>query len=374
VELLHPDVMIRQVEQLPADLRQRTALFDERVRTLLPPSLSSRVDRVFLTGDGDSHHAACAAEMAFETLAGIPCEPVSAHRFVHYGPLPTYHAASGGQALLIAASASGTTQAVVEAIEHAQRHGATTVALTGTPHSPAAQAADHALIVDLPNPERSPGIRTYQASLLGLLLSALRLAEARSRNHPAGPLRRELAALADAVEATAQAIKNPCQRLARELADAPVVTVAGSGPGYGTAQFAAAKIIEAAGVFAAGQDLEEWSHVERFAYPTDMPLFVLAPPGRSHHRAADLAAQAHTLGRRVIAVTPADDTAVTRHATTVLPVYGTVREEFSPLLYHLFADYTACYLAQHLARTPFQTGTGPGPRQTGGPGTAAQGR
>jgi glutamine---fructose-6-phosphate transaminase (isomerizing) len=292
--------------------------------------------------------------MAFETLAGVPCEPVSAYRFVRYGPLPTYHAASNGQALLIAASVSGTTQAVVEAIEHAQRHGATTIALTGTAHSPAAQAADHALIVDLPNPERSPGIRTYQASLLGLLLSALCLAEARRGNPPADPLRRELAGLADAVEATAQAVKDPCDRLARELADTPVAMVVGSGPGYGTAQFAAAKIIEAAGLFASGQDLEEWSHVERFACPSDMPVFVLAPPGRSHHRAAALAAQAHVLGRHVIAVTPADDTAVTRHARTVLPVHGTVREEFSPLLYHPFADYTACYLAQHLARTPFQ--------------------
>ncbi|GGZ70211.1 SIS domain-containing protein [Streptomyces bluensis] len=357
MEPLDPEVMIRQVAQLPADLRERTPLFDERVHALLPTSNWARIDHVFLTGDGDSYHASCAAEMAFETLAGIPCEPVSAHRFLHYGPLPTAAPVGPGrQVLLIATSASGTTKAVVEAIEHATKHGALTVAITGTPDSPVTQVADHALIVDLPNLERSPGIRTYQASLLGMLLTALRLAETRTPACPTDRLREELTGLADTVEATARAVRDRCRQVAGEIADAPVVTVVGSGPGYGTALFAAAKIIEASGVYAAGQDLEEWSHVERFAYPIDAPVVVIAPPGRSLPRAAALTGQAHRLGRRVIAVTATDDTAAFRHVHTVLPVHGTTREEFSPLLYHVFADYTACYLAQHLTRSPFQAG------------------
>ena len=128
----------------------------------------------------------------------------------------------------------------------------------------------------------------------------------------------------------------------------------GSGPSYGTALYSAAKMVEAAGIFSTGQDLEEWWHVERFAYPVDMPVFVIAPPGRSHWRAGDLAATARGLGRRVIAVTHADDTEVSRHAHAVLSVYGEVREEFSPLLYHLFASYVAAYVAERLGRCLFQ--------------------
>jgi glucosamine--fructose-6-phosphate aminotransferase (isomerizing) len=45
---------------------------------------------------------------------------------------------------------------------------------------------------------------------------------------------------------------------------------------------------------------------------------------------------------------------VTRHAHSVLPVYGEVREEFSPLLYHLFASYVASYVAERLGRSLFQ--------------------
>lgn len=355
MEPIDSQVMIRQVEQLSEDLRERVPVFEHRTRTLLTPSERVAVDSVFLIGNGDSYHASCATETAFETLAGIPCEPLSAHRFLRYGPLPTHRTSAGRRALLIATSASGTTRQVVQAIEHARGHGVLTVALTGTPDSPVTQEADRALIVDLPNSERSPGIRTYQASLLGMLLIALHLAETRPSHRATDPLRQELINLADAIDVTARGIKDRCRYLAHEIADAPVVMVVGSGPSYGTALFSAAKIIEASGVFAAGQDLEEWSHVERFAYPLDTPVFVIAPPGRSLSRAADLATQARSLGRRVIAITPEARTEVTRHAHTVLPVHGTVREEFSPLLFHLFAAYTACYLTKRLGRTPFQT-------------------
>src|SRR5438094_6579557 len=105
-------------------------------------------------------------------------------------------------------------------------------------------------------------------------------------------LHKVLAALADVVDATTDAIKGRCDEVARRIADTATMVMVGSGPSYGTALFSAAKVIEAAGIFASGQDLEEWWHVERFAYPADMPVFVIAPPGRSHWRAGDLAATA----------------------------------------------------------------------------------
>jgi glucosamine--fructose-6-phosphate aminotransferase (isomerizing) len=261
------------------------------------------------------------------------------------------------QTLVIATSASGGTKRVVQAIERARTAGALTIALTGTPNSAVSQAADRTIVVELPQKERSPGIRTYQASLLGMFLVAIELGETRNSyaQAEADSLHRELVALADTVEATTAAIKDRCREVADLIAATPVMVMVGSGPSYGTALFSAAKMVEAAGVFAAGEDLEEWWHVQRFAYPIDMPVFVIAPPGRSYWRAGDLAATARALGRRVIAVAHKDDTEVARHAHTVLSIQGEVREEFSPLLYHLFADYVASYVAARLGRSLFQS-------------------
>lgn len=354
--VLKPDVMIRQVEGLAGDLRTLTHAFAQQIRTVLTPSEWQAVNQVYLTGDGDSYHASCAAEMAFQTIADVPCEPLSAQRFLDYRVAWMRNAAPH-QTLVIATSASGGTKRVVQAIERAKEYGALTMALTGTPNSAVTQVADRSIVVELPQKERSPGIRTYQASLMGMFLVAIQLGEIRNvyPQDQADSLRQELAALADVVDATTIAIKDRCREVAETIADTPVMVMAGSGPSYGTALFSAAKMVEAAGIFSLGQDLEEWWHVERFAYPIDMPVFVIAPPGRSYWRAGDLAATARALGRRVIAVTHKDDTEVTRHAHIVLSVHGDVREEFSPLLYCLFASYVASYVAERLGRSLFQS-------------------
>ena len=356
MEPLKPEVMVRQVEGLAGDLRELTRPFAQQIRTVLTPLEWRAVKKVYLTGDGDSYHASCAAEMAFEAIADVACEPMSAQRFLDYGAAWMRHAAPH-QTLVVATSASGGTTRVVQAIERAKELGALTLALTGTPNSAVTQAADRTIVVELPQKQRSPGIRTYQASLLGMLLIAIQLGEMRNTYHQeeANVLRQELATPADVVDASADAIKDRCREAAHMLADTPTLVMTGSGPSYGTALFSAAKVVEAAGIFALGQDLEEWWHVERFAYPVDMPVFVIAPPGRSHWRAGDLAATARGLGRRVIAVTHKDDTEVTRQAYAVLPVQGEVREEFSPLLYHLFANYMAAYVAARLGRALFQS-------------------
>jgi glutamine---fructose-6-phosphate transaminase (isomerizing) len=355
MEPIWPEVMIGQVEGLAGDLRDQVGPVGERVADLLTPQEWAAAGTVYLTGDGDSYHAACAAEMAFESIAGVACEPLSALRFLEYGA-PWLRPAGSLRPLVIAVSASGGTQRVAQAIASARQHGALTVAVTGAAGGAVTWAADRAVVIGLPHLGRSPGIRTYQASLLGLLLAAIRLGEARGQ-YPelqARGLRGELVTLADAVDATAAGIKDRCREVASVTAGSPVLVMTGSGPSYGTALFSAAKMTEAAGVFAAGQDLEEWFHVESHAYPDDMPVFVIAPPGRSHWRAAGLAAAARQRGRQVIAVTHEDDTDVAGHAHIALPVTGHAREEFSPLLYHVFAGYVASYLAERLGRLPFQ--------------------
>ncbi len=356
MEPLKPEVMFGQVAGLAGDVRQLTRPFAQQVRAALSPSEWRAVKKVYLTGDGDSYHAACAAEMAFEAIADVDCEPLSAQRFLDYAAA-WMRSAAPPQTMVIATSASGGTERVVQAIERARENGALTVALTGTPNSPVTQATDRSVVVELPHKERSPGIRTYQASLLGMLLAAIQLGELQDRyaQEEAERLRRELVDLAAAVDATTNAIQAGCREVAEMIAASPVVVMLGSGPSYGTALYGAAKLIEAAGVFALGQDLEEWWHVERFAYPVDMPVFVIAPPGRSHWRAESVAATARGLGRQVIVVAHKDDSQVTRHAHLVLPVHGEVREEFSPVLYHLFASYVAAYVAERLGRCPFQS-------------------
>ncbi|HEU0298650.1 MAG TPA: SIS domain-containing protein [Longimicrobium sp.] len=357
MEPILPEAMLRQGEGLARDLRELAGPCDGQVQALLDAMEPGTVRKVYLTGDGDSYHAACAAAMAFVSLAGVACEPLSALRFAEYAA-PFLHDPPPERTLVVAVSASGATPRVVQALERARERGARTIAVTGAAGSPAGKAADGALVLALASAERSPGIRTYQASLLGMLLLAIRLGGARGAVAPEGAeaLLGELEGLADMVEATRVAIEGRCREVAEMVAGAPATVMLGSGPNFGTALYAAAKLAEGAGLVSLGQEVEEWWHVERFARPADMPVFVIAPPGRAHWRACEIAEKARERRRRVIAVTDREDTGVARHACAVLPVAGPVREEFSPLVYHLFAGCLAAHVALRLGRTPFEAG------------------
>ena len=70
MEPIQPEVLIRQVESLAADLADHVGAVSVQVGGLLTAQEWAMAGAVYLTGDGDSYHAACAAEMAFESLAG----------------------------------------------------------------------------------------------------------------------------------------------------------------------------------------------------------------------------------------------------------------------------------------------------------------
>ncbi|MGY3336172.1 glucosamine--fructose-6-phosphate aminotransferase (isomerizing) [Streptomyces filamentosus] len=354
-------VLVRQSGRLADDLRELADVLPGRAdaawRALYGADGAAGTARsVCLVGDGDSLHAGTAAEAAFEHLAELPCEVQPAQRFLGYH----VHTAAPGT-LVVAVSASGRTERVLQGVAAARARGLRTLGISGSDTSPLAGAADAHIAVGLPDPEPSPGVRTHQASLAALLVLALRAAETTRGADAAAGYRAELAGLAEDVAATEAAVRERAAAWGRAVAGAPVIAVLGTGPAEGTAGYAAAKVVEGAGVHAYGRDLEEWWHVERFAAPLDTPLVVLAPPGPARPRALELAGRALGLGRRVALVTPAGDTGDLDDRIEVLPVHGTAREEFAPLLHQVFAAHLAFGIARELGRSPFQRHRPTGP-------------
>jgi glutamine---fructose-6-phosphate transaminase (isomerizing) len=101
--------MIAQVESLPEMIRNEFKTLDQRVRRLLDHEEFLSVKRIVITGCGDSHMAGVAAELAFEQIARIPTEPMTAMQAARYAapyvptdfprnPLALGISASGGVA------------------------------------------------------------------------------------------------------------------------------------------------------------------------------------------------------------------------------------------------------------------------------------
>lgn len=360
----------QQVDTLPDLVRE---IIDPLVRTVRNTLAHQRPSRIFLTGCGDSHHAPLNAEMAFEQLAGLPCEPMTAMHFARYAVdfLP-----ANGPNLVIGVSVSGQVSRTAEALALARRNGATAVALTGNANGALAAAAE--LIVETAVPplpaelqgQIIPGVRSYVISQLTLYLCALQLGEnsGHLRRAEANKLRHEVAEMADLMEETIARSDSTARAVAEAWADADRFVICGAGPNYGTALFTAAKLIEASGDTAVPQDLEEWAHLQYFERHTATPTFLIGAGGRDEDRALEIATAATTIGRRVAIIAPhTSRLAHTNDKDALLATAMPIRECFSPLLTLLPGTLFAAYRAQ-VQNEPYFRAFGGGRSIQGGGG------
>ncbi|MCS6772701.1 MAG: SIS domain-containing protein [Thermoflexales bacterium] len=315
--------------------------------------------RLFVIGCGDSYFAALAAELAFEMIAGVPTEVHNAMSFSRYAA--EFVPAEGS--LVVGISVSGKVSRTIEGLARARKRGLRTLAITGSTETPIAQVADEVAVTtvsDLPNPDgvQSPGARSYAASLVMLYAIALALAEASGRDvrrwHTA------LEATAHAAQTTIRQTDERAKVLAEQTRHATEFVFCGSGPNFGTAHFCAAKVVEASGDPALGQDVEEWAHVQYFAKAVDTPTFLITARERDASRAEEVRAAMQAVGRRVVEVAPSEE--------VELP-YTPCPEVFSPLVAAipgmLFAAHRAALLGE-----PYFRGFGGGRSIEGGGGAS----
>lgn len=364
--------MIAQVQSLPGLIAKLMPLYQDAVKTALDVSFCKSIERVFVMGCGDPHHAALGCELAFEHLTGLPCEPMTALQFGRYAagylPQPSY-----GSNLVIGISVSGAVARTIEALRMANDAGAMTMALTATADSPITRHAQRIIssaAPGFPEPEgvHTPGVRSYLANQLALLMIAVRIGEARGYllGDEADNLVKEIDGLSLAAEKTVAICTQLASSLAEEWKDAKEFVFVGGGPNYASALFSAAKIIEASGDSAIGQETEEWTHLQYFCRERNTPTFFITAAQRDDSRIVEAALAARTIRRRVAAVAPESATLLNQYADRWLP-FAHVREMFSPLLAAIPGTLFAAYRAEVLGEPFFRNFTG-GRELTGGNG------
>ena len=365
----------QQVDTLPEMVETMIDGLVTAVRHTITPTLSKKTNRVFTTGCGDSYFAPLNTELAFEQLAGLPCEPMTAMQFARYavGFLPE---TGRGSNLVLAVSVSGGVSRTVEAMNLARQAGGTAVAITGNPDGALANVAElmvETAVPPLPDELQGmivPGTRSYVASQLALYLCAIQLGEHRGHltKTSANRLRRELAHTANLMAETIAHSDKSTQQAAKAWHNANQFVFCGAGPNYGTALFSAAKILEASGDTAVSQDTEEWAHLQYFGRQVTTPTIFIGAGGWDEGRALELVTAAKAIGRRVAVVAPQGSQLATHpEADFVWETAVPTRECFSPLLTCLPGTLFAAYRTQ-LIKEPYFRGFGGGRSIEGGGG------
>jgi glucosamine 6-phosphate synthetase-like amidotransferase/phosphosugar isomerase protein len=314
--------MLAGIEMQPAWLSHCPRDLLAEARTLLdgPPP-----PRIYLAGCGDSHYAGLAARLAFERWSGIPTQALASLELSRY----ELDLAPPG-AWVVCVSNSGKVVRTIEAAATARRRGLLSIGVTYDPASRLAETAETTLVYRYDDPGFGPGTISYVASLGVLYALAIRAAELAGRD--VAGLLESLEAQGEASTATIELAAAPSARLARGLPDGANVDFVGGGPGYGTAFFGRAKMIESAQSPGGAHELEEWAHEAFFCTGPGTTTIVVAPPGVSHDRAVEQLEAARQIGATAVAVCPPDAPAAAG-ADLVLPVAEDTPEELSGLTY-----------------------------------------
>jgi glucosamine 6-phosphate synthetase-like amidotransferase/phosphosugar isomerase protein len=253
-------------------------------------------------------------------------------------------------------SNSGTVSRTIEGVRGARERGAWTFGLTVSDQNTLAKTADVPLILNSPpnikeSPDGkrvvTPGTVTYTASLLGLYIAAIALGE-RIGNLTPEQVSSRLAALrdvADRMETTLAAVKEPARALAPTVTPERRVIILGGGPNYATGYFAMAKMFEAMREPAHFSELEEWAHEQYFITEANTDVFVILPPGRSRDRGLEQMEAARDMKARVIAIAAEDDEEARAASDVFFGMPAGLDETLTPFVYKLPFEYLACYMA-----------------------------
>lgn len=303
---MYDNPMSRQAMSLPELIREQYEDLEEKTRTVLSFQEIFNIQRVVLTGCGDSYAACMATKHVFEMVTGIQAEVVTAIDFGRY--YSERHLGVDCQnPLVIAVSNSGRVARISEAVQRAKFHDCFVLGITGNLSSPLAQNSDKVLKLDIPPFESAPGTRSYLVSVMALLLLAIRIGEVRGMYtmDQAMDYRFDLRDQGDLLEKLLPAMEEACAGLAFQWKDFPCFDFVGAGFDYAAAWFGQAKMLEAAGKFCMHINSEEWFHLNCFAGdPEHIGTVVVANttnPGLS--RTKDVIRYAKKLGRPLMVIT-----------------------------------------------------------------------
>lgn len=345
------NVMIEEIELQPGFVRKNIDEVHARMHSVLESRPTEKISNIFTIGCGDSYCAALGARHYMLSATRRYVEPVESLEFSRYlvEHIPE-------NSVVFGVSNSGTVSRTIEGVQEARARGAWTFGLTVSDQNTLARTVDVPLILNSPPNIKeapdgtrvvTPGTVTYTASLLGLYIAAIALGERIGSLTQADVAARlaDLRVVADEMERTLGALKEPARALAQSITPDRKVIILGGGPNFATGYFAMAKMFEAMREPAHFSELEEWAHEQYFITDENSDVFVILPPGKSRDRGLEQMEAARDMKARVIAVAAEDDDEARRASEVFFPMPSGIDETLTPFVYKLPFEYLSCYMA-----------------------------
>lgn len=259
-----------QVRSLPelVDIQLDRCFDKEVLQDLITVAEIFDVRKIYVTGAGDSIAAAGAmADVMMEYAGVFGCEAVEPVEFCRFMKAGDIGIGEPNSPLVIAISAGGGTARVAEALQKTNELGAMSMLLTNKQESRCSQVAKKVFYLNTPPMKNDmPGLRSYFASMIGLIAVAVRLGHVRNVTGPekAEEVKEAISSYVHRYEEVMEQIEEQMFALAQTWKDFERFDFIGSGRELASAMFSADKFYECNGVISNYDDAEDWCHIDYF--------------------------------------------------------------------------------------------------------------
>ena len=317
--------MLKEIAEQPKAVADTLRGRIERDGTLrlddmrITPAELREIDKIVVVACGTAYHAGMVAKYAIEHWTRIPVECELASEFRYRDPI--IHP----RTLVIAISQSGETMDTLMALRYAREQGARVLAICNTVGSTIPRESD-AVLYTYAGPEIAvASTKAFLTQIVAAYLVGLYLAQVRG-NKFGDEVRQildeleEMPAKVDLVLDTVEGVR----KIARELADSPLVLFIGRHVGYPVALEGALKLKELAYMHAEGFAAGELKHGPIALIEEGMPVVVIVPSprGRSvlHDKIVSNVQEVRARGARTIVVAEEGDESVVPYADHIVRV------------------------------------------------------
>jgi glutamine---fructose-6-phosphate transaminase (isomerizing) len=353
--------MSKSMEIMAEEIAAQAKLFEllgagvmEQVSKIFQKTdLASKVNRVYITGCGDSFYAGLACRDFFMKYTKVHVEVHQALEFSRY-ICPNE---VDEEAVVLSISSSGRVARTVECALRAKEKKAFSIAITSNPDSRLAESASEKIIVAIPDVVGvAPGTQSYVASQLAIMCFAIQFGKQRGvlSDEDVKCIFDYIANLSKAMKLTTEKNFDLIRKYV-QVYNAPespskikIFHILGSGPNWGTAQFGAMKLLEASGFDSLPQGIEEWAHSQYFTTRAGTHTVVIAPRGQARDRALEILQAVTVMDGKKIVIGEENDDELARAADIYLPICGLdeIKEEFSQLIYPIPLELLAMHISE----------------------------
>lgn len=257
--------LIDEIREQPEVAARLLAEAGPEIAALCETVKAADPTHVVIAARGTSDHAAIYAQYALGVMAGLTVGLATPSVHSLYGASPSYRGA-----LVIGISQSGASPDVVGVIRAARSQGALTVAVTNTPGSDMADAAEHHVALRA-GPERAiAATKTYTSTLLVLAMLSAGLADSDVSSDLSG-LPEALARVLDQDDEAA--------RIAADMSSLNRCVILGRGYHYATAREWSLKLKELSYTLADPYSTADFIHGPVALIEAGFPTFAVAPRG-----------------------------------------------------------------------------------------------